>query len=68
VGPRLELDRDVGGNGGTELCTDENAFLQATPLPRMDFPASKIVNLVVDLDTQIFSTQGMAEPSAMGCP
>ena len=59
---------DVGGNSGTGLCTDEDAFLLATPLPRMEFPVGKIVNLVVDLDTHTSSTQGVDEPSALGCP
>jgi hypothetical protein len=59
---------DVGGNSGTGLCSAEDAFLLATPLPRMDFPAGKIVNLVVDLDAHTTSTQGVDEPSALGCP
>jgi hypothetical protein len=59
---------DVGGNSGTGLCTQEDAFLLATPLPPLDFPAGKIVNLVVDLDAHTSSTQGVDDPSALGCP
>lgn len=59
---------DVGGNSGTGLCSAEDAFLLATPLPRLDFPTDKIVNLVVDLDAHTASTQGADEPSALGCP
>lgn len=59
---------DVGGNSGTGLCTGEDAFLLATPLPPMDFPPGKIVNLVVDLDAHTSSTQGVDDPSALGCP
>jgi hypothetical protein len=59
---------DVGGDSGTGLCTGEDAFLLATPLPPMDFPIGKIVNLVVDLDAHTSSTQGVDDPSALGCP
>ena len=58
---------DVGGNSGTGLCTNEDAYVLATPSLPIDFQADKILNLVVDLDAHTLSTQGMDDPSALGC-
>ena len=58
---------DVGGNSGTGLCTAEDAFLLATPLPPMDFPVGMISRFSVDLDAHTLSAQGVDDPATLGC-
>ena len=59
---------DVGGNSGTGLCTDEDAYVLDVPPSRIDFPADKIVNLLVDLDARSIALQGVDDPATWGCP
>jgi hypothetical protein len=59
---------DVGGNSGTGLCTDEDAYVLDVPPSRIELPADKIVNLVVDLDARSITVQGVDDPATRGCP
>lgn len=58
---------DVGGNSGTGLCTSEDAFLLSVPPAGINFPADKIVNLLVDLDARSLTVQGADDPASRGC-
>lgn len=59
---------DVGGNSGTGLCTNEDAFILDVPPSGIAFPANKIVNLLVDLDARSLTVQGADDPVSRGCP
>jgi len=58
---------DVGGNSGTGLCTDEDAFVLDVPPSGIVFPADKIVNLLADLDARVVTVQGIDDPATRGC-
>lgn len=59
---------DVGGNSGTGLCTDEDAFILNVVPSGIAFPAGKIVNLLANLDARTITVQGIDDPSTRGCP
>jgi hypothetical protein len=59
---------DVGGNSGTGLCTDEDAYVLDMPASGIVFSANQILTLVVDLDTHSLTVQGNEDPSTRGCP
>jgi len=58
---------DVGGNSGSGLCSDEDAFLLATPTTPLSFPVDSIVNLNIDLDNRQLTVQGIDTPASRGC-
>jgi hypothetical protein len=59
---------DVGGDSGSGLCTSEDAYVLYTPSSAIEFPADRIVNLVIDLDTHVATLEGVDEPAAHACP
>jgi hypothetical protein len=58
---------DVGGNSGTGLCTSEDAYILDVPPGGINFPADKIVNLLVDLDALTLTVQSVDDPASRGC-
>lgn len=59
---------DVGGDSGTGMCAGDDVFVLSTPSPAVDFPAGKVVNLVVDLDAHTLAVGSTDDPSMLGCP
>jgi hypothetical protein len=58
---------DVGANSGTGLCTGEDVFILDTPPAGINFPADKIVSLLVDLDARALTVQSVDDPASRGC-
>jgi hypothetical protein len=63
----LYICLDVGGNSGSGMCTDEDAFVLATPSTPLTFLENHILNVTVNLDERTMTVQGADTPADHGC-